>query len=182
MILARAFLAVVAIGVWAAAPASAQSGTDDMSATVTGFYTAYKSMEPGGVPDAAGRKNFAPYISPALEKLLSDAAAAEETFAASTKGQSPPLIEGDLFTSMFEGATAFKIGACKSQGQKGTCAAALTYTSPNEKPVTWTDTVYLVQTDAGWRVDDIGYGGTWAFGNKGRLSETLKFAIANANG
>ena len=38
--------------------------------------------------------------------------------------------------------------------------------------------VLLVNTPAGWRVDDIAYGGGWAFGNKGRLSELLKQTIA----
>ncbi|MBI3678533.1 MAG: hypothetical protein HY243_18140 [Proteobacteria bacterium] len=178
----RPFLVAVAIGAFAAAPGSAKSDADDMSATAAGFYSAYKSLPADGVPDAAGRTKLEPFISQTLEKLLSDAAAAEAAFAQGTKGQSPPLLEGDVFTSLFEGATSFKIGTCKSEGRKGTCAAELTYASPNQKPVVWTDTVYLVQTDAGWRVDDIGYGGSWDFGNKGRLSETLKFAIANANG
>ena len=182
MTLVRPFLLAVALSAFAAAPCSAKSDVDDLSATATGFYTAYKTLTADGVPNAAGRTKLEPFISQTLEKLLSDAAAAENTFAQGTKGQSPPLIEGDVFTSLFEGATSFKIGACKSDGRKGTCAAELTYTSSNEKPVVWTDTVYLIQTDTGWRVDDIGYGGTWDFGNKGRLSETLKFAIANANG
>ena len=49
----------------------------------------------------------------------------------------------------------------------------LTYQDKGQKPVSWTDTIYLVNTPAGWRVDDIGYGGAWDFGNKGRLSQTL---------
>jgi hypothetical protein len=36
----------------------------------------------------------------------------------------------------------------------------------------------LINTPSGWRVDDIVYGGNWAFGNKGRLSELLKQAIS----
>lgn len=182
MNIARALLLAVALGALASAPGSAKSDNEDMSAVTTGFYAAYKSVQEGGVPDSAGRQRLHPFISESLEKLLSDASAAEDAFAANTKGQSPPLIEGDLFTSLFEGATSFKIGVCNSSGNKGTCAAELTYTSPNEKPVVWTDTVYLTNTGSGWRVNDIGYGGTWAFGNKGRLSDTLKFAIANANG
>ena len=45
----------------------------------------------------------------------------------------------------------------------------------------WTDTVYLVLTANGWRVDDIGYGATWAFGNKGQLTETLRNAVHDGN-
>jgi hypothetical protein len=36
----------------------------------------------------------------------------------------------------------------------------------------------LVKDAAGWRVDDIQYGGSWAFGNKGKLSDSLKAVIA----
>ena len=37
-----------------------------------------------------------------------------------------------------------------------------------------------VSTDKGWRVDDIVYGGAWDFGNKGRLSDTLKAVVAES--
>ena len=53
----------------------------------------------------------------------------------------------------------------------------LSYTEPGKAPFVWTDTVFLVNTPAGWRVDDIAFGGTWDFGNKGSLSETLKQVI-----
>jgi hypothetical protein len=49
------------------------------------------------------------------------------------------------------------------------------------KPVNWTDTICLVRTSAGWRVDDIAYGAPWAFGNKGRLTQTLESAIRDGN-
>jgi hypothetical protein len=45
-------------------------------------------------------------------------------------------------------------------------------------PVAWSDTVLVVNTPSGWRVDDIAYGGSWAFGNKGRLSELLKQTLS----
>jgi hypothetical protein len=51
----------------------------------------------------------------------------------------------------------------------------------DSKPVNWTDTIYLLHTPAGWKVDDIAYGGSWAFGNKGRLKETLQGAIRDGN-
>jgi hypothetical protein len=51
---------------------------------------------------------------------------------------------------------------------------------PQDKPVDWTDTVVLVKTPAGWRVDDIGYGGNWDFGNHGRLTDSLKSAIKDS--
>jgi hypothetical protein len=156
----------------------------DMAQVTNGFYGAYATFHPSdGIPDQKGRAKYEPFISLRLDKLLADGNSAEVSFAKANKN-SPPLIEGDLFTSNFEGATAFKVGTCAADGSIGHCAATLTYDDrgqqPNDKPITWTDTVYLVATPSGWRVDDIGYGATWAFGNKGRLSDTVKGAIANS--
>ncbi len=166
-------------------PLAAQADApSDMAGTVERFYAAYDTFHPSdGIPDAAGRAKYAPTISPALEKLLADGAAAEGRFAKANK-DSPPLIEGDLFTSNFEGATGHRVTACKGDAGRGSCAVALTYddrgANPKDKPIVWTDTVYLTATPAGWRVDDIAYGATWAFGNKGKMSDTLKSTIANA--
>lgn len=147
------------------------------------FYAAYLSTSRGGgVPDAAARARYAPAISSTLAGLLDDAAKAEEDFAQITKGQVPPLLEGDIFTSLFEGATGYTVGSCKESGASATCPISLTHTEAGQKPVNWTDTAILSKGPDGWRVDDIGYSGSWDFSNKGKLSETLKFAIANARG
>lgn len=158
--------------------------SDDAAKTVNGFYAVYSTFHPSdGIPDAAGRAKYAPFLSPALEDLLKRGNEAEQAFAKANK-DSPPLIEGDLFTSNFEGATSFKMGACKADAKIAHCAIGLVYDdrkdNPKVKPISWDDTVVLVSTPGGWRVDDIAYGATWAFGNKGKLSDTVKSAIANA--
>jgi hypothetical protein len=56
----------------------------------------------------------------------------------------------------------------------------LTYDDKKEAPQHWTDTVYLIKTNLGWRVDDIGYGATWAFANKGRATAVLHHVIADS--
>jgi len=166
-----------------AAPAFAGDGdADALAKAARGFYDAYMTLHPSdGIPDAATRAKFAPFVSPALDRLFVDGDAAEDRYAKATKNQSPPLIEGDLFTPNFEGATSYKIGACTMETGGGHCAVTLTYDDRKDKPFSWTDTVYLVRTQAGWRVDDIAYGGTWDFGNKGRLTRTLKNAIADGD-
>ena len=59
---------------------------------------------------------------------------------------------------------------------------AFTYANRDDTPEHWTDTALLVETPAGWRVDDIDYGGNWPFANKGTLKGNLAFAIQNATG
>jgi hypothetical protein len=155
-----------------------------VTAAAEGFYAAYSTFHPSdGIPDAKARAKLEPFISSTLDNLLVAGEAAERHFAAATKNMSPPLIEGDLFTSNFEGATALHVGACEIDAKGAHCAVAFGYRGGPEdaKPVNWTDTVYLLRMADGWKVDDIGYGATWAFGNKGRLKETLQGAIRDGN-
>jgi hypothetical protein len=164
----------------AVCPALAQTATP--AETAEGFYAVYDGFHPSdGIPDAAGLAKYAPFLSPALQKLLEEGEAAEQRFAKANK-DSPPLVEGDLFSSMFEGATAHKIGDCKQTGEEARCTAELTYAAGSDKPISWSDTLALVKTSGGWRVDDIYYGGAWDFANKGRMSDTLKQAIADSGG
>jgi len=159
--------------------------TDDVKGVANGFYAVYGTFRPSdGIPDARGRAKYEPFISPALDRLLMEGEAAEQRFVQATKNMSPPLIEGDLFTSNFEGATSWSVGPCETGAATAHCKVALGYrggSKEDSKPVNWTDTIYLVRTSDGWRVDDIAYGAPWAFGNKGRLTQTLESAIRDGN-
>jgi hypothetical protein len=168
---------VLAIPLVAAAALAAGDEMDHMAAAVNGFYGVYRTFHPSdGIPSAEDRAKYAPYLSPALESLLSEAEAAERRFSKANK-DSPPLVEGDLFTSMFEGATSVEVGACTGDSTKGRCSVRLVYDDKSAKPTLWNDTVFLVNTPAGWRVDDIAYGGNWSFGNKGRLTQLLRQTV-----
>ena len=153
------------------APASVVAQTVP-DAAASGFLSTYGGFHPSdGIPDAAGRARLQPFLSPALNKLLADAAAVQARFSAKVKN-APPMLEGDLFTSMFEGATQWKLQACAVSGNQARCPVAFTHAG--SKAVNWTDALLLVNTPQGWRVDDIAYGGGFQFGNTGRLSDTLK--------
>jgi hypothetical protein len=168
----RALLTGIALATILFAPAWAADETAAMGAAANGFYGVYKALHLSGVPGDADRAKFAPFLSPRLEELLRQAAAAEAGFYRANKDV-PPMVEGDLFSSLFEGATDFTLGTCSADGAGGKCTVTLSYSGGSNKQ-TWTDTAYLVKTPSGWRVDDIGYGGGWDFGNKGRLSQTLQ--------
>jgi hypothetical protein len=167
----------------AARVASADEATD-AKAAAEGFYAAYATFQPSdGIPDAKGRAKFEPYISEGLDKLLGDALAANARFMSAHK-DSPPLIEGDLFTSNFEGASSHTVRPCAISGTTARCKVELQFQESGsiEKPVRWTDAVLLVATAKGWKVDNIDYGSSAAFGNKGSLADMLKRSIGNAGG
>jgi hypothetical protein len=158
-------------------PLAAQTSPD---AAASSFLSVYGSFHPSdGIPDSAGRARLAAYLSPGLNKLLADAAAAQARFSAKIKN-SPPLIEGDLFSSLFEGATLSKLQTCVVSGAEARCPVAFTHAGAAGKAMNWTDTLLLVNTPQGWRVDDIAYGGGFQFGNTGRLSDTLKTVTGEA--
>jgi hypothetical protein len=169
----------VLVALLALAPGPLQA-QNDPAQTAQGFLSVYGSFHPpDGVPDAQGRSRLAPYLSPGLNRLLADAAAAEARFSAKVK-DSPPLIEGDLFTSMFEGASQWRLGACTPSGASARCPVTFGHRDSSGKISSWTDTLLLVKNREDWRVDDIAYGGGFQFGNTGRLSDTLKLVLREA--
>jgi hypothetical protein len=165
-----------------AAPALA----DDPAQAVGAFYAVYSAqhMQDTGIPDATVRLRLQPVLSPRLNKELSDAASAQARMTARMKNAVPPMLEGDIFSSLFEGASDWKIGACQTSATTARCSVALNYVPPaaagaKAKPASWTDTLLLVQTPQGWKVDDVVYDAGFAFGNTGRLSDMLAMVIAS---
>ena len=160
--------------------------TDDPAAAVNAFYAVYNGQraQGGGIPDATGRLRYSPVLSSRLNKQLTDAAAAQARLTAKVKNAVPPMLEGDIFSSLFEGATAWKVGACQATSKTARCPVALTYSPASTpsakapKPANWNDVVMLVNTAQGWKVDDVIYDAGFAFGNTGRLSDMLRMVVA----
>ncbi len=167
------------------APAFAQGPAGDPAAAVEAFYAVYGPLhvQGGGLPDATARVRYAPVFSPRLNKQLVEAAAAQARLTAKVKNAVPPMLEGDIFSSLFEGASAWKVGACQITGKTARCPVALSYVPPpgrkTEKPANWNDTVLLVTTPQGWKVDDVIYDAGFTFGNTGRLSSMLAMVVAS---
>jgi hypothetical protein len=156
-----------------APPTPAQGAAD--------FYRVYLRSHPLGVPNARVRQQMTPFLTPRLLSLLQEADRAETRYAEATRRENPPLVEGDVFTSLFEGATQYKIGMCEENGEgRAMCEVELTYRVADEGETNWTDTVVLVREDRRYRVDDVIYGGSWAFSNMGRMSEILNSAVAES--
>jgi hypothetical protein len=170
--------AVLSFGAADAAP-----GPDDtaaMAAAANAFYAAYGSLpHGGGIPDATARVRYTPLLSPRLNLLLAQAVTAQARFQTKVKN-APPLIEGDLFSSSFDGATSARLGACSGDVKAGRCSVSLSHSDPKQPPLSWSDTIELVNTPAGWKVDDIAYNAGFQSGNTGTLSETLRMAIAES--
>jgi len=97
-------LCLASVALAAAAGSAADTSSPDKARKLS-----MRSIPPSilltAFPMRPAAAKYAPFISAALDKLLADGNAAEIKFNKANK-DSPPLIEGDLFTSMFEGATS----------------------------------------------------------------------------
>lgn len=144
------------------------------------FYAAYLKAPPEGVPAGSELARYRRVVSSRLFALLGRARAAEDQYARKNP-DSPPMVEGDLFTSLFEGASRYHVEDCRSTEGAGTCRVELMYIDSRDgKRQKWRDKLFLVREGRGWRVDDIEYGGTWEFMHKGRLREVLESVIKDA--
>ena len=160
------------------------AAADDPAAAADAFYAVYRSQQPhGGLPDATVRLRYSSVLSPRLNKQLADAAAAQGRLSAKVRN-APPMLEGDIFSSLFEGASAWKVGACQGDAQAARCPVALSFVPPPSqnarapKPANWSDTLILVHAPQGWKVDDIVYDSGFQFGNTGKLSDMLQMVVA----
>jgi hypothetical protein len=152
----------------------------DLAAAANRFYATYAAIpRSGGIPGPAARARLAPLLSARLAGMINAAAAAEARFHARVK-QAPPLIEGDLFSSQFEGFQSYRVGACTAASAAGRCAVQLHYQGQGQKPVDWNDEILFIKAGGQWKVDDIAYKGAFAFGNTGLLSETLGMVVRSA--
>jgi len=149
--------------------------------TISSFYSIITSRDPMGIPDTGDRNRLAPYISAGLRSLLAGGMEAEKKYAAASREPVPPMIEGSLFVSLFEGADSF--GAITPEGGSPvTFLVELAYRDrlPGGHDVRWKDRVFLIRENGRWVIDDIELLGTWDFARKGRIKHILHEAINTA--
>lgn len=177
------FLLTALVFLTAMLPNVAAAGDDsgEVRRAATGFYTLYLKIRPQGVPQEKQMVRLRPYLSKGLDQDLKRARRAEEQNQKASRGAVPPLIEGDLFTSLFEGASAFKLLSCEARGDVGSCEIEFSAVDPKDHSLfKWKDKIDLVRQSRLWLVDDIEYLGNWEFMHKGRLRAGLTQVIKDS--
>ena len=139
----------------------------------TRFYRTYLKLKMNGLPDGKQLKVLSPLLSEDLRQMFEAAKREQEKFIKEHADEKPPWIEGDLFTSLFEGAKSFKIGVPKMRGEYTDVPVNLQYR--DKQGITrWSDTLVLIRTKEGWRVWDILMNGEWQFKSGSSLRSILK--------
>ncbi len=94
-----------------------------------------------------------------LKKVLEDAIHASKADIEKVKNsdhpdEKPLIFEGAMFSSLYEGYTSYKIKSVSSHDTTAEVMVEFEYNIATPK-VTWTDTLHLINTEKGWRVDNI---------------------------
>ncbi len=136
--------------------------TLSLKEVATQFYRTCLKLKISGLPNVKEAKLLAPFLSQDLQKLLQSAKQKQTKFIKEHPDEKPPWIEGDLFSSSFEGAHGYRIGTPALQNKRVEVPIHLFYRD-GKKLIQWSDTLALTRTNKGWIVSDILYKATWDF-------------------
>lgn len=165
------FLTVLGVGLVGARVQGA--GETDPERAVQAFYDILRNQKVDGLPKGKALDELAPRMTPELAGLIREAVRVQAELQKTHPDEKPPWIEGDLFGSLFEGATRHAVGNAVTNGDRAEVPVAMEFTAETET-VRWTDTVLLRRSGEQWLVDDVRYGGDWPFAARGTLTEALR--------
>jgi hypothetical protein len=156
-----------------------QAQQNEQILVVSSFYRTILTFKEGGVPSRKNIDRLSPFISADFRNLLLAARVAEDKHFKSTKGSEPPLVEGSLFYSLFEGADKYTVIKLEPDKKPVSYLVNLQYRDPYGKHeiTKWQDRAILIEENNKWVVDDLELLGKWQFGAKGKLSEILREVI-----
>ena len=170
-------IGVIALAANALCACTTPAGRDDSpTSTVSDFSRWYLASAAGGFPPSDTWPALRALVTPAFYAALEKGHAGMECHRSATQGTEPPPLAGDLFVSLFEGATSLVSLAVVSRTRdQAVVGATWRYhvSSPGQPPVQWTDRVMLKQVDGKWLIDDFMHDGTWAFAVKGSVTQVL---------
>lgn len=170
-------LSVVAcVAVATACSAPAGDGRKQES-VISGFYRWHLKTPGPGLPTPEELPPLRAFVSDALFGLLSQASEVEARYHAAAAEPVPPLVEGDLFTSLFEGATAFKVKSCFTEDNHASCRVRFTHEDDDGEDEKWEDKLLLVNENNQWRIDDIQFIGNGQSSQQEYLTDSLSSII-----
>lgn len=184
---------IAALSTVALATACGESPDDThlQEQVIAGFYQQHLKAHNPGLPGNDELKQLQPFLSQGLFTLLSKAADTEVKYHAAAEEPVPPLVDGDLFTSLFEGATSFKVDSCEASdsdtGDHNHAAClvrfrhAVSGADAGGSDESWKDKLLLVRENQQWRIDDIEFLGSGQSSQREYLSDTLGSIVKDYN-
>ena len=146
----------------------------------TTFYASYARQPFTGLPTGEHWDRIAPRVTLSLARLIVAAQAEQSRCQKAHPDDKPPWIEGDMFTSNFEGFTHFSLAdSGATSGATSTMTMDFEYVNGGQRS-TWRDQVVLVREYGRWVIDDVRYARREGFSNG--FGESLKNALAPGGG
>ncbi len=176
----RQFALLVALALAACSPPAnraEQRAFEPMVAAQT-LIDRIEALDIDGLPDDAQMQALAPLLVPELREAFEAARAWQrgeiERMQREGSEDKPPFVEGDLFSSLFEGAQSSRVLSITGDDARSVAQVERGYGSAADR-VVWRDRAILRRAGDGWLLVDIEYGGDWAFqAGSGSLAQTLK--------
>lgn len=161
--------------------ACSRDGEQEAQDLVNSFYQAHQAERPRGALSLKQLITFRHFLSVPLFEMLKDVSVAEEAHLAQTDDQTPPLVDGDLFTTHPRGATSFRLLSCDVDDSNSNCLVEVMYNDINlAAPLKSIDRVVLVRETRGWVINNIAYGSATGSGlHQGDLQKNLQTILAN---
>ena len=140
------------------------------------FYEMHARFAGRGLLDASATNAYGAFLCPSLVRALEDARARQAAFRTAHPDDKPPLADGDLFSSLFEGVEHATPGIPVAEGETVRVPVSLSRgVGPGAQH--WQDALVLQRDQGVWCVADVAYGGKWPMANTGRLTDNLKNAF-----
>lgn len=140
------FTALVLLAAFAPLPEDA--------APVREFYKAYAALHVSGLPNPKQMEALAPRLSKPLAAALKRASTEQARCRKAHSDEKPPWVEGDLFSSNFEGFTRFEVASASSAADRMTAIVAFEYAEGGHT-VKWKDEAVFVREQGRWVLDDM---------------------------
>lgn len=147
--------------------------TQAAAALALDFYEMHQRLGNSGLPEAGEMNAYGAFLCPNLVTLVVGAQERQKQYRLAHPEDKPPLVEGDLFSSLFEGPDTVRTAGAAVDGDTAEVIVAMQAGS-GDGATRWKDTLLLARNDGVWCVDDVEYHGDWQFANKGRLSDSLR--------
>jgi len=139
---------------------------------VTDFYEMRLRLGRTGLPDEGEMKAYRAFLCPPLAASMDAARVRQRAFIDEHPDEKPPLVEGDLFSSLFEGVEVVTPVGTEVEGDSARVHLSMRF-GQGDDATKWKDDALLAKDQGSWCIADIEYHGDWPFANKGKLSETL---------
>jgi hypothetical protein len=145
-------------------------------AAIDRFLQFYFHEYGSGLPTEGERVVLSAMVTREFAAALEAAARAESCAYSEHEGTEPPLIQGDLFSSLFEKANGvLAIIEVSNDGSTAQYTLHFEYRTPGDagQVSKWQDSVQLVRIDAVWLIDDFIHRGDWQFSSPGSVKAML---------